>query len=47
MVTVWISKIKRLAQGFLASESSKYITTEAGLKIELFNRGSWVNKTKS
>lgn len=47
MVTVWTTKAKRILQGFLATESEKYITTESGLKLQIIDVGGWTDKNKS
>lgn len=53
---VFIDKVKKLIQAFLATESDKYITTESGLKIQISDfsysdrtkaSGSWNDKTIS
>lgn len=35
----FIDKVKEIVSGFLATENSKYITTEGGLKIMILDRG--------
>ena len=58
LVMVFVDKIKKvIIRTFLGTESNKYITTEAGLKLQLSDplgyidrtkfSGTWSDKTKS
>lgn len=46
-MTTWVKKFKRLIDGFLATESNKYITTESGLKIQILDIGKFSGKSKN
>lgn len=46
-MATWIKKFKRLLDGFLATESDKYITTESGLKIQILDIGKFSGKAKN
>jgi len=45
-MTTWINKIKQLLIGFLSTHDDKYIITEDGKKIVMFDF-SFTNKSKS
>lgn len=47
MVTVWIDKIKRILKGFLATEDSKYLTTEDDFLIQILDLGEFSENAKS
>lgn len=46
-MATWLNKLKRQLTGFLATESSKYITTESGLKIQIRDLGRFDDESKN